>query len=172
MHPAAKEADKPKGTLRPAHTPGGRHGRTETHAWRAALSAFVSANKRSDRARGTTVPSLVHDLGEAYGTCRNANRRSMESRFGIRRIRQQTTCAGRELRTDHSIAEGIRRCSTAEARGGAKSLDKAGTIIRHDQEVVPENSDCGNRPFSEPSVSGKNPAGGCGVRLHQDPGDD
>ena len=124
-----REAERLKDTLRSAHTSQGRHESTAEHSWRLALLALALAGERpgldSERVLGMC---LIHDLGAKAATERSAVDRltALLPEAAARRI--------------HSLWEEYEECRTPEARW-VKALDKAETILQHNQGANPEGFD-------------------------------
>lgn len=101
MHPAAKEADEPKGTLRPAHTPGGRRhmrgGRRCRHSYRrtsgptghgvrpSRRSCMTSARRTAPAVTQTDAVWKAASESDAYGNRRPAPAESCERITALRK---------------------------------------------------------------------------------------
>lgn len=140
-----REAERLKDTLRSTHTSQGRHESTAEHSWRLALLALALAGERpgldSERVLGMC---LIHDLGEAYEgdipaveqtdpAAKAATERSAVDRLTA----LLPEAAARRIR---SLWEEYEECRTPEARW-VKALDKAETILQHNQGANPEGFD-------------------------------
>ena len=140
-----REVERLKNVLRTAYTSEGRHESTAEHSWRLALLALALAGERpgldSERVLGMC---LIHDLGEAFdgdvpaiaqtapGVKAASELAAME-----RLTRLLPPEAGATIR---EIWEEYEACQTPEARW-VKALDKAETIIQHNQGANPAGFD-------------------------------
>ena len=140
-----REAERLKNVLRTAYTSEGRHESTAEHSWRLALLALALAGERpgldSERVLGMC---LIHDLGEAYEgdipaveqtdpAAKAATERSAVDRLTA----LLPEAAARRIR---SLWEEYEECRTPEARW-VKALDKAETILQHNQGANPADFD-------------------------------
>ena len=140
-----REAERLKNVLRTAYTSEGRHESTAEHSWRLALLAAVLTGERPalDMQR-VVLRCLIHDLGEAFdgdvpaiaqtapGVKAASELAAME-----RLTRLLPPEAGATIR---EIWEEYEACQTPEARW-VKALDKAETIIQHNQGANPAGFD-------------------------------
>ena len=140
-----REAERLKNVLRTAYTSEGRHESTAEHSWRLALLAAVLTGERPvlDMQR-VVLMCLIHDLGEAFdgdvpaiaqtapGVKAASELAAME-----RLTRLLPPEAGATIR---EIWEEYEACQTPEARW-VKALDKAETIIQHNQGANPAGFD-------------------------------
>lgn len=142
-----REAERLKNVLRTAHTSTGRHESTAEHTWRLALLAAVLAEEKPqlDMQR-VLLMCLVHDLGEAYDGDIPAvaqaapEAKAASERAAIGRLTQLLPAgSGAIIR---GIWEEYEACETPEARW-VKALDKAETIIQHNQGANPADFDYG-----------------------------
>lgn len=141
-----KEAEALKSTLRTAWAASGRRESTAEHSWRLALFAGILCCEfpELDRER-VLMMCLVHDLGEIYsGDISAALRPDENEKFNQekRDVERVTRFlgdkeAGREI---IRLWEEYSAGSTAESRF-VKALDKAETIIQHNQGVNPKGFD-------------------------------
>ena len=119
-----REAERLKNVLRTAYTSEGRHESTAEHSWRLALLAAVLTGERPELdMQRVVLMCLIHDLGEAFD--------------GDVPAIAQTAEAGATIR---EIWEEYEACQTPEARW-VKALDKAETIIQHNQGANPAGFD-------------------------------
>ena len=140
-----REAERLKNVLRTAYTSEGRHESTAEHSWRLALLAAVLTGERPERdMQRVVLMCLIHDLGEAFdgdvpaiaqtapGVKAASELAAME-----RLTRLLPPEAGATIR---EIWEEYEACQTPEARW-VKALDKAETIIQHNQGANPAGFD-------------------------------
>ncbi len=140
-----REAERLKNVLRTAYTSEGRHESTAEHSWRLALLAAVLTGKRPELdMQRVVLMCLIHDLGEAFdgdvpaiaqtapGVKAASELAAME-----RLTRLLPPEAGATIR---EIWEEYEACQTPEARW-VKALDKAETIIQHNQGANPAGFD-------------------------------
>lgn len=142
-----REVERLKSVERTAWTTSGRRESTAEHSWRLALLAMVLCGDRPrlDRLRVLQL-ALVHDLGETYdgdipavAQCDSAAKERTE-RAAVERLADCLPAdAGRELR---GLWEEYEACRTPEARL-VKALDKAETILQHNQGANPPDFDYG-----------------------------
>ena len=140
-----REAERLKDVLRTAHTSTGRHESTAEHSWRLALLAAVLTGERPrlDMQR-VLLMCLVHDLGEAYdgdipavAQMADGTKEAAELAAMDKLTRMLPPAAGTAIR---KIWEEYEACQTPEARW-VKALDKAETIIQHNQGANPADFD-------------------------------
>ena len=140
-----KEAEGLKSTLRTAWTAEGRQESTAEHSWRLALFAGVMCREFPELDREKVLMMcLVHDLGERYsGDISAALRPDAGDKLNQEREDVQRICVflpkGEEGEVSglwEEYSQGI----TPEARF-VKALDKAETIIQHNQGRNPEDFD-------------------------------
>jgi len=140
-----REAERLKNVLRTAYTSEGRHESTAEHSWRLALLAAVLTGERPELdMQQVVLMCLIHDLGEAFdgdvpaiaqtapGVKAASELAAME-----RLTRLLPPEAGATIR---EIWEEYEACQTPEARW-VKALDKAETIIQHNQGANPAGFD-------------------------------
>ena len=140
-----REAERLKNVLRTAYTSEGRHESTAEHSWRLALLAAVLTGERPELdMQRVVLMGLIHDLGEAFdgdvpaiaqtapGVKAASELAAME-----RLTRLLPPEAGATIR---EIWEEYEACQTPEARW-VKALDKAETIIQHNQGANPAGFD-------------------------------
>lgn len=140
-----REAERLKNTLRSAHTSAGRHESTAEHTWRLALLALVLADENPELDLSKVLSMcLVHDLGEAYegdipavAQCDPAAKAAAEQSAMDRLTVLPPDAAGARIR---KIWEEYEACTTPEARW-VKALDKAETILQHNQGANPAGFD-------------------------------
>lgn len=143
-----KEAEGLKSTLRTAWTASGRRESTAEHSWRLALFAGILCWEfpELDRER-VLMMCLVHDLGEIYsGDISAALKPDADEKFNQEKQDMERVIrflgnkeAGREIA---ALWEEYSAGRTAEARF-VKALDKAETIIQHNQGHNPPEFDYG-----------------------------
>ena len=140
-----REAERLKDVLRTAHTSTGRHESTAEHSWRLALLAAVLTGERPrlDMQR-VLLMCLVHDLGEAYdgdipavAQMADGTKEASELVAIDKLTRMLPPAAGTAIR---KIWEEYEACQTPESRW-VKALDKAETIIQHNQGANPADFD-------------------------------
>lgn len=153
-----KQAEGLKSVLREAWTATGRRESTAEHSWRLALLAgLLAPNFGVDMSR-TLMMCLVHDLGELYmgdisaATNPDETRKHAEEERDVRHVLSLLPeSQGQELL---SLWQEYNMCATPEARL-VKALDKAETIIQHNQGENPSdfdydfNLDYGKQYFSD-----------------------
>ena len=136
-----REAERLKNVLRTAYTSEGRHESTAEHSWRLAL---LAGERPELVMQEVVLMCLIHDLGEAFdgdvpaiaqtapGVKAASELAAME-----RLTRLLPPEAGATIR---EIWEEYEACQTPEARW-VKALDKAETIIQHNQGANPAGFD-------------------------------
>ena len=124
-----REAERLKNVLRTAYTSEGRHESTAEHSWRLALLAAVLTGERPELdMQRVVLMCLIHYLGEAFDG-------------DVPAIAQLTRLLPPEAgATIREIWEEYEACQTPEARW-VKALDKAETIIQHNQGANPAGFD-------------------------------
>lgn len=140
-----REAERLKSVERTAWTSSGRRESTAEHSWRLALLvALLAADDARLDARRAVLLALVHDLGETYdgdipavagadpAAKEAAERRALERLAGL-----LPDDAGRRLM---ALWEEYEVGATPEARL-VKALDKAETILQHNQGDNPSDFD-------------------------------
>ena len=140
-----REAERLKNVLRSARTSTGRHESTAEHTWRLALLALVLADEKPELDLPRVLAMcLVHDLGEAYegdipavAQCDPASKAAAELAAMERLTPLLPAEAAARIRT---LWEEYETCATPEARG-VKALDKAETILQHNQGANPADFD-------------------------------
>ena len=142
-----REAERLKSVERTAWTASGRRESTAEHSWRLALLAMVLCGDypQLDRLRVLQL-ALVHDLGETFDGDIPAVAQSdpaAKERMERTAVARLADClpadAGRALR---GLWEEYEACRTPEARL-VKALDKAETILQHNQGANPSDFDYG-----------------------------
>ena len=140
-----RETGRLKETLRSAHTASGRRESTAEHTWRLALLALTLGAERPDLdLQRTLAICLVHDLGEIYDgdipavAQPDPARKSAVERRAVERLTAllPPEAAGRI----RNLWEEYEAGSTPEARW-VKALDKAETIVQHNQGANPPDFD-------------------------------
>ena len=153
-----REAERLKNVLRSARTSTGRHESTAEHTWRLALLALVLADEKPELeiryepspalawryGQSALAMCLVHDLGEAYegdipavAQCDPASKAAAELAAMERLTPLLPAEAAARIRT---LWEEYEACATPEARW-VKALDKAETILQHNQGANPADFD-------------------------------
>ena len=142
-----REAERLKNVLRSAHTSAGRPESTAEHTWRLALLALVLAGEKPELDQQRVLAMcLVHDLGEAYEGDIPAVEQSdpaakaaaeLSAMDRLTPLLPETAAA--HIRT---LWEEYEACATPEARW-VKALDKAETILQHNQGANPADFDYG-----------------------------
>ena len=140
-----REVERLKSVERTAWTTSGRRESTAEHSWRLALLAAVLTGERPELdMQRVVLMCLIHDLGEAFdgdvpaiaqtapGVKAASELAAME-----RLTRLLPPEAGATIR---EIWEEYEACQTPEARW-VKALDKAETIIQHNQGANPAGFD-------------------------------
>lgn len=141
-----REAERLKNVLRTAYTSEGRHESTAEHSWRLALLAAVLTGERPELdMQRVVLMCLIHDLGEAFDGDVPAIAQTapgVKSRLGAggHGAADTTAPAGKAGATIREIWEEYEACQTPEARW-VKALDKAETIIQHNQGANPAGFD-------------------------------
>lgn len=142
-----REAERLKNVLRSARTSTGRHESTAEHTWRLALLALVLADEKPELDLPRVLAMcLVHDLGEAYegdipavAQCDPASKAAAELAAMERLTPLLPAEAAARIRT---LWEEYETCAMPEARW-VKALDKAETILQHNQGANPAGFDYG-----------------------------
>lgn len=150
MHPLEKqiafikEAEGLKSVVREAWTSSGRRESTAEHSWRLALMAGLLASSFDVDVGKTLLMCLIHDLGERYmGDISAASnpdqdeKRLLEER-DVGRMLSLLPKAQEEALL--ALWREYNGSSTAEARL-VKALDKAETILQHNQGENPPDFD-------------------------------
>ena len=138
-----REAERLKNVLRSAHTSTGRR----EHTWRLALLALVLADEKPELdLQRVLAMCLVHDLGEAYeGDIPAVEQSDPAVKAAAERSAMERLTpllpdeAAARIRT---LWEEYEACVTPEARW-VKALDKAETILQHNQGANPAGFDYG-----------------------------
>lgn len=140
-----REAERLKNVLRSAHTSAGRPESTAEHTWRLALLALVLAGEKPELDQQRVLAMcLVHDLGEAY----EGDIPAIEQSDPAAKAAAELSAMDRltPLLPDSAAArirtlwEEYEACTTPEARW-VKALDKAETILQHNQGANPADFD-------------------------------
>ena len=127
-----KEAERLKAVTRTAWTHDGRRESTAEHSWRLALFAGLAAGRLPGLNREKVLMmSLIHDMGELYGGDISAAR-AVRKAFSL--------LPEREAESLLALWREYNANATPEARL-VKALDKAETIIQHNQGRNPEAFD-------------------------------
>lgn len=140
-----KEVELLKGTLRTAWQSDGRQESTAEHSWRLALfaSAMLAEYPGLDSSRVLTM-CLIHDLGEVYeGDISAALHPDPDMKLDSEQhaVTKVFSLLPAPVQTKYmEIWQEYEECSSAEARF-VKALDKAETIIQHNQGQNPEGFD-------------------------------
>lgn len=140
-----KEAELLKGVLRTAWQSSGRQESTGEHSWRLALFAAVMLEEfpELDSSR-TLIMCLIHDLGELYeGDISAALLPDAEKKADVERKAVEKVCSllPEKLKNKYmDIWQEYEDASSKEALF-VKALDKAETIIQHNQGKNPEDFD-------------------------------
>ena len=139
-----KQAEGLKSVLREAWTSNGRQESTAEHSWRLALLAGLLAPSFGVDLGKTLMMCLIHDLGEIYmGDISAASHpNEMEKHIAEERDVQRVLSQLPEDRQGELLAlwNEYNDTATAEARL-VKALDKAETIIQHNQGKNPPDFD-------------------------------
>ena len=142
-----REAERLKNVLRSARTSAGRTESTAEHTWRLALLALVLADEKPELdLQRVLAMCLVHDLGEAY----EGDIPAVEQSDPAAKAAAELAAINRitPLLPDEAAAriralwEEYEACATPEARW-VKALDKAETILQHNQGANPSDFDYG-----------------------------
>lgn len=142
-----REIERLKSVERTAWTTSGRRESTAEHSWRLALLAMMLCGEypQLDRLRVLQL-ALVHDLGETYDGDIPAVAQGdpvVKERMERAAVERLADCLppreGGELR---GLWEEYEACRTPEARL-VKALDKAETILQHNQGANPSGFDYG-----------------------------
>lgn len=140
-----KEAGKLKEVERTAWSENGRRESTAEHSWRLALFSFLLADdmEQIDREK-VVMMSLLHDMGELYGgDISAALHPDKESKY---KEEYNTICTVFSLLPEKAkkrftaLWEEYEEGTTCEAKL-VKALDKAETIIQHNQGKNPTDFD-------------------------------
>ena len=142
-----REAERLKNVLRTAHTSAGRTESTAEHTWRLALLALVLAGEKPELdLQRVLAMCLVHDLGETYEGDIPAVEQSdpaAKAATELAAIDRLTSLLPDEAAARiRSLWEEYEACVTPEARW-VKALDKAETILQHNQGANPAGFDYG-----------------------------
>ena len=140
-----REAERLKNVLRTAYTSEGRHESTAEHSWRLALLAAVLTGERPELdMQRVVLMCLIHDLGEAFDGDVPAIAQTAPG------VKAASELAAMERLTPLLPAEAAARirtlweeyetCAMPEARW-VKALDKAETILQHNQGANPADFD-------------------------------
>ena len=142
-----REAEQLKNVLRSARTSTGRTESTAEHTWRLALLALVLADEKPELdLQRVLAMCLVHDLGEAYEGDIPAVEQSdpaVKAAAELAAIDRITPLLPDEAAARiRALWEEYEACATPEARW-VKALDKAETILQHNQGANPADFDYG-----------------------------
>ena len=143
--PFIREIEGLKSVTRSAHTASGRHESTAEHTWRLALFAALAADEFPGVDAGRAIKmALIHDLGERYtgdvsaATLPDQDRKYREELAAVQTLfallPQGQGSALMDLWLEYNSGE------TPEARL-VKALDKAETILQHQQGANPPDFD-------------------------------
>lgn len=140
-----QETELLKGVLRTATHSSGRMESTAEHSWRLALLAAVVLEEYPELDRGKTlIMCLIHDLGEIYdGDISALLMPDPAEKLKNEQQAVEKVCSALppELRTKYlNIWLEYARLSSGEALL-VKALDKAETIIQHNQGRNPDDFD-------------------------------
>lgn len=138
------EAERLKSVLREAWTSTGRQESTAEHSWRLALLAWLLAPKFPVDRERVLLMCLIHDLGELYMGDIPANVNADEAKKHA--AEQRDAAAALSLlpagqgETLMALWKEYNENATPEARL-VKALDKAETILQHNQGKNPPGFD-------------------------------
>lgn len=140
-----REAEGLKSVLRTAWTAAGRQESTAEHSWRLALLATVLLDEFSTLdAQKVLVLCLVHDIGELYcGDISAAKQPDKVQKYSDELAAVHKLCAMLPKKSGHmlfAVWEEYENEKTPEALF-VKALDKAETIIQHNQGKNPADFD-------------------------------
>lgn len=140
-----KEAERLKAVTRTAWTHDGRRESTAEHSWRLALFAGLAAERLPGLNREKVlIMSLIHDMGELYGgdisaaLCPDPQEKNGEESRAVHKA--FSLLPEREAESLLALWREYNANATPEARL-VKALDKAETIIQHNQGRNPEDFD-------------------------------
>lgn len=142
-----EEIEKMKSTLRTNWTSSGRRESDAEHSWRLALLAWVVSEeyKELDLTK-LLLMSLIHDIGEIYdGDISAALEPDQESKFNSEYLAVQKVFSILPVEQANQMLElwlEYNENKTPEAKL-IKALDKAETILQHNQGKTPANFDYG-----------------------------
>lgn len=142
-----QETEQLKSTLRTAWTAEGRQESTAEHSWRLAMFAAVLAEEfpELDMVRVLKM-CLIHDLGELYeGDVSAALQLDDEARHKREEEAVQKLCGMLPEQQGHEFLELWQEYNgnTSPEASFVKALDKAETIIQHNQGTNPKDFDYG-----------------------------
>ena len=140
-----KEAERLKAVTRTAWAHDGRRESTAEHSWRLALFAGLAAGRLPglDREK-VLMMSLIHDMGELYGgdisaaLCPDPQEKNDEESRAVHKA--VSLLPEREAESLLALWREYNANATPEARL-VKALDKAETIIQHNQGRNPADFD-------------------------------
>ncbi len=139
-----KEVEGLKSVLREAWGSSGRRESTAEHSWRLALMAGMLAPSFEVDLSKTLMMCLVHDLGELYmGDISAASNPDEEEKHGAeeRDVKKVLSLLPDDQRDElFGLWQEYNENMTAEAKL-VKALDKAETIIQHNQGKNPPDFD-------------------------------
>ncbi len=141
-----KEAEGLKSVTREAWTAGGRRESTAEHSWRLALLAGLLAGDLGADVSKTVMMCLIHDMGERYmGDIpavfqKDQGQKHREEERDVRRMFDLLPRDQGQMLFD--LWRQYNENSTPEARL-VKALDKAETILQHNQGRNPRDFDYG-----------------------------
>ncbi len=140
-----EEIEQLKSVVRTAWTSNGRRESTPEHSWRLALFAAVLSDSYPDLDLSKVlVMSLIHDIGEIYeGDISAILRPDQEDKYQVElQAAKQVFSLLPEAQADRflNIWKEYNRNETPEAKL-VKALDKAETIIQHNQGCNPDDFD-------------------------------
>lgn len=139
-----KDTEGLKSVTREAFTSTGRRESTAEHSWRLALLAGILAPSFDVDIRKTLMMCLIHDLGELYigdisaASNPDENQKHEEEERDVKRVLSQLPPDQEEELL--ALWQEYNDNTTAEAKL-VKALDKAETIIQHNQGVNPPDFD-------------------------------
>lgn len=140
-----KETELLKTVLRDAYTSTGRQESTAEHSWRLAMLAGLMAGEFPDLDRDKVLMlCLIHDLGELYeGDISAVLEPDQSQKYEVehRAVTRLFSMLPTELEKKYlDLWEEYETVSSKEARL-VKALDKAETIIQHNQGKNPSDFD-------------------------------
>lgn len=140
-----KEAERLKAVTRTAWTHDGRRESTAEHSWRLALFAGLAAERLPGLNREKVLMMcLIHDMGELYGgdisaaLCPDPREKADEEGRAVRKA--FSLLPSPQAETLLALWQEYNGNATPEARL-VKALDKAETIIQHNQGSNPADFD-------------------------------
>lgn len=140
-----RETEKLKSVLRTAWTSSGRQESTAEHSWRLAMLAGLFLDEFPElNAEKVLMMCLIHDIGELYyGDISAVTKPDKVQKHNIKLSSVKKVCSLLPERSKEKIFElwnEYEDDKTPEAHL-VKALDKAETIIQHNQGINPKNFD-------------------------------